>query len=528
MLGFASLQRSVGARVLAAFLLVTTIMVGFGIFCMYQQGQANHRASQMTVRDVIPLEHLRAAQAAHYQSTIFGLVAASLLNPAARADLAKTAQVFEASTEASLAELRASAPSTMVPAVDRIIADRKAFLTAHRAREAATAAGDRAAEAEFDAQAAKLAGQLGGDFDAMANLLREDAAAQRAEIAAATSRVQRVTVVVLVVVALLAVLLGWLVVRSIRRPVSGLMTAIDRLAAGDLSQRNEATGNDEIGRMGDALHRAVAEIRRIVSGVVESAVAVGNSSGTLTATSQRLADAAQATSHRVDEVSSTAARVSTNVSTISTGASEMGTSIREIAQNAAEAALVGEEAVRAAHSTNDIVGKLGESSAEIGNVLRVITSIAEQTNLLALNATIEAARAGDMGKGFAVVAGEVKDLAQETARATEDIGRRVQAIQSDTNAAVGAISEISEIIGRINGYQTMVAAAVEEQAATSAEISRSVAEAAHGTNAIAAAVTEVADATGTTGRAVSDTERASAELTQLSARLQDLVTHFRY
>jgi methyl-accepting chemotaxis protein len=155
---------------------------------------------------------------------------------------------------------------------------------------------------------------------------------------------------------------------------------------------------------------------------------------------------------------------------------------------------VAASAVETARTTSATVAKLGESSTEIGNVLEVITSIAEQTNLLALNATIEAPRAGEAGKGFAVVANEVKELAQETARATEDIARRVEAIQADTGSATDAIASISEIIDRINDYQSAIATAAEEQTATTQEMSRSVGEVASGATAISSTVDGLASA----------------------------------
>ncbi|MET0396627.1 MAG: methyl-accepting chemotaxis protein, partial [Longimicrobiaceae bacterium] len=207
-------------------------------------------------------------------------------------------------------------------------------------------------------------------------------------------------------------------------------------------------------------------------------------------------------------VATAAGQVSTNVQTVSAGSEQMGASIREIAQNAAEVSKVAGQAVTAADATTATVAKLGESSLEIASVVKVITSIAEQTNLLALNATIEAARAGEAGKGFAVVANEVKELAQETAKATEDIAKRVETIQADTEGAVRAIGEISSIIGLINDSQSTIAAAVEEQTATTTEMNRNVAEAATGTQGIAAAITGLAAGTQETNARVADAQRA--------------------
>jgi methyl-accepting chemotaxis protein len=220
--------------------------------------------------------------------------------------------------------------------------------------------------------------------------------------------------------------------------------------------------------------------------------------------------------------------VSTNVQTVSAGSEEMGASIREIAHSTSEAAAVAATAVQAAQAANATVASLGESSREISEVVKVITTIAEQTNLLALNATIEAARAGDAGKGFAVVAGEVKDLAQETARATDDIVRRVDAIQSGTNSAVEAIAQIAAVIGRVNDYQTTIASAVEEQTATTAEMNRSVSDTAQTADEIATNVATVALAAQQTTEGVTQAQQATAELAGMSGNLRALVSQFRY
>ena len=169
------------------------------------------------------------------------------------------------------------------------------------------------------------------------------------------------------------------------------------------------------------------------------------------------------------------------------------------------------------------MSKLGDSSAEIGQIIKVITSIAQQTNLLALNATIEAARAGEAGKGFAVVANEVKELAKETARATEDISQKIEAIQADTGDAVDAIGSISTIIDQINDIQNTIASAVEEQAVTTAEIGRNVSEASRGSTEIAENISSVAGAAGSTAEGATEVQRSAGDLTKMAAELQALV-----
>ena len=220
--------------------------------------------------------------------------------------------------------------------------------------------------------------------------------------------------------------------------------------------------------------------------------------------------------------------MSGSVQAVASSAEEMRATIGEIANSAARASEVAADAVQAAEDAKNTVAKLDDSSTQIEVVIKTITSIAEQTNLLALNATIEAARAGEAGRGFAVVAGEVKDLAQETARATGDISQRVNAIQSDTRQAIEAIARIATVIGQINDHQTTIASTVEEQTTTTGEMTRSITEAATGTSGIAENITSVARATQATTAETDDAKRAAESLADMGRQLQDLVSRFRY
>ncbi|GAB1693700.1 hypothetical protein KRM28CT15_55030 [Krasilnikovia sp. M28-CT-15] len=325
----------------------------------------------------------------------------------------------------------------------------------------------------------------------------------------------------------LAAVLSILVTRSVVRPLSIVVGALGKLAKGDLTATVDIKRKDQLGQLGDALNETVESLRGTVGQLSGHADSLAVASDDLSQVSEQIASSADETSAQAREVTRAAAQVSANVDTVAIGSDEMGASIREIAQNAGEAAAVAAEAVSVAQATNETVGKLGTSSAEVGNVVKLITAIAEQTNLLALNATIEAARAGEAGKGFAVVASEVKDLAQETAKATEDISQRVEAIQADTASAVKAIEQIAGIIDRISEYQTLIAAAVEEQTATTGEMGRNVTEAAESSREIATTIASVAQAAEITTTGVSHSQQSAADLARMGAELRAIVSRFQ-
>ncbi len=316
--------------------------------------------------------------------------------------------------------------------------------------------------------------------------------------------------------------------RAINRRVRKAVTVTKSVAAGDLSLSIDDHGNDEIADISTALDEATGRIRTVFGSISATAQHLRQASNGLTEVAGEVSRSATQTSQQAEVVSRTADEVSTNVQSVAAGGEEMTVSIGEIARNAQEAARVATEAVSSVETTTGQMNKLGESSREIGDVVKLITSIAEQTNLLALNATIEAARAGDAGKGFAVVADEVKQLAQETARATEDISSRVETIQEDADSATSAISQIANVIAQINEFQATIASAVEEQSATTQSINSGVATAADGSSEIARNISGVASAANATTATIGKAEDSARELSTMSDELSRLVAGFRF
>jgi methyl-accepting chemotaxis protein len=363
------------------------------------------------------------------------------------------------------------------------------------------------------------------DFQTLSDKLKDGALNEQNAIVASSKRMAWILATVAMI---LGIGVAVFLTRSITGAMSRMLVMIQEVAANNLTVADmKITSEDEIGLAGKALNGMKNSLHGMIQSISSSAMQVASASEELNATSQQITANSAETSAQSDVVSKAAQAVSQNLQTVATGAEEMGASIKEIAKNATEAAKVATSAVKVAETTTATVAKLGDSSTEIGQVIKVITSIAQQTNLLALNATIEAARAGEAGKGFAVVANEVKELAKETAKATEDISRKIEAIQSDTKAAVDAIGTISGVIHQINDISSTIATAVEEQNATTNEMSRNVSEAAQGSGEISSNIAGVAEAAQGTSRGATDTQKASQQLVETSTQLRRLVEQFK-
>jgi methyl-accepting chemotaxis protein len=358
----------------------------------------------------------------------------------------------------------------------------------------------------------------------------------RAETVSATAisaaRGDLVVATVCLLVGLLLVLgaLGWWLRHDVLKPLEILRGRMASIADGDgdLTRRLGFHREDEIGDLAGEFDRFVIGVQALVGKVAGTAAGLAASAANLSATSEQIATSAHDATRRAESAASAAEQVSSNVASVAGATEEMGSSIREIAHNAHRAAGVAMDAVTMADTTNAAISRLGESSTDIGSVVRLITEIAQQTNLLALNATIEAARAGEAGKGFAVVADEVKDLAQETAKATEDISRRIESVRNDSRDAIEAIEAIRVVIREISDYQITIASAVEEQSATTSEMGRGYSEVATGSAEIARSIAGVASASSATLNGVAAARLTTDELRKVADELKSLVSRFTY
>ena len=330
-------------------------------------------------------------------------------------------------------------------------------------------------------------------------------------------------------VALLVIVLALFLTRGITRPINGLTSRLREIADGDgdLTQRVDDSRADEIGDLATVFNRFVGNIADLVRQIGETAATSSAAAQELSVIAAEMTRQSSDAAAQASMAAAAAEQVSSNVQTVAAASEQMGASIHEIARSASEASTAGRTAVESTEDVNVTIGRLGESSAAIGGVVALINTIAQQTNLLALNATIEAARAGEAGKGFAVVAGEVKELAQETARATDEITTRITQIQADVDTAVSAISTTTAVIGQVNDHQSSIAGAVEEQSATTTAMAANVSEAAVGASSIAENVLSIAGTSQTMVGTIDQVRSAADELARSSQHLDELVGRFR-
>jgi methyl-accepting chemotaxis protein len=359
--------------------------------------------------------------------------------------------------------------------------------------------------------------------------LGADFQAQLDAVTASSQRQRTLGLLLFVITAACAIFLGIMVERQVSGPLQQLSQRLKDIAQGegDLTRRLDIANKDELGEVSSWFNVFMDKLQDVMRRVADSTQQVARASEALNGTSQRITANSAETSSQAGIVTRGTQQVSHNLQSVSTGASEMTTTIQNIATNAHEAAKVAGEAVNTAQAANTTISKLGQSSAEIGEVIKVITSIAQQTNLLALNATIEAARAGEAGKGFAVVANEVKELAKQTAKATEDISRKINAIQTDTRGAVESIGSITSVISQINDISGTIATAVEEQSATTNEMTRNVADAAQGAAEISTNIEGMFKAANSTSIIAEESQKAATELAEMATQLQGLVALFK-
>jgi methyl-accepting chemotaxis protein len=557
-------NRSLRVRMIGAVLVASVTTVGVGAFGINRMSELSAKADDVYTHGTLPVDALRTLQVDWWQlqahiarANIEALPAESRALAQQKATAAaqtlatdiRGAASLPVSPEASAA-YRQFADSTqqylaLVAQIQKIAADAQQQGAAAAAQLAAgpplsPAAQRVVAEKQAAAQAQVQAAMRGpiAQMDKLEVTIIDSGAAATSAASAAASAAAReardayeaartLTIIAITVAVVLSLAIGLLIARSVRRPVNRMRDVLGQVADGNLTVRAGTVGGGaELGEMAQSLDTTLDALGSVFGVINASTRRLTEASGQLNDTADAMAGNARTAATQADEVVASAGAVAASVDTVAAGSAQMESAIREIAHNATEAARVAHQAVGVAEATTQTVGKLGDSSEEIATVIKLINGIAEQTNLLALNATIEAARAGEAGKGFAVVASEVKELAQETARATEDISRRVEAIQTDTAGAVDAISRISTVIGEINDFQATIAAAVEEQTATTNEMNRNVAEAAHGSQGIAAAISGLAAGTQETNQRVADAQLAAAELARMSGELQEAVARF--
>ncbi|BBH66627.1 hypothetical protein ACTI_33120 [Actinoplanes sp. OR16] len=424
-------------------------------------------------------------------------------------------------------EAAAQAPAGMRADYAKVRPDVVAYAESAAATVRAAVA-DRAAAGEqltaFLTAYAALEEELGGLDDEM--LAEVDAVSAQGQDASTTS--SRFIKIAAFVANLITVIVCFFTIRAIRRPLRAMRETLHTLAQRDLTARAPIVARDEFGEMAQELNEALTAIQTTVKATAERVGTLGEASSDLQTLAGELDRSADQTSSQARSADSSAGNVSGSVADMLTATEQLSSSIREIARQTMSAASTTSEATASANRTAEAVSRLSEASREVGDIVQMITNIAEQTNLLALNASIEAARAGQAGKGFAVVATEVKDLAQETAQATGQITARISAIQEMTTSTAEAIQAIAEVIGRIDDGQRTIAAAVEQQTATTDQLARDVGAVSSAAGQISGTVSHITASSASTAEGANTTRHSAELVSTAAAEIRGLIGQFRY
>jgi len=518
----AGVRWTVGRRIAALGVLFLAALVVTGGVGLHQSSQAASEAGTAfavteALSNTVDTQHTASVVLADSYRLTTALSAAERTEVVNQLDehAADLRDHLAALQSARLADLQAPM-ATFVPAVEAVL---------NVAKEVDRVSGAPSPELLARVQGAWDAFDVASD--AIKTMLQKDSDATSAAANAGADRARLLIALSAGVAVPLVALAMWIITRAVAAPVNQTRSVLERVAEGDFTQRVAARTNDDLGAMAAALNTTIERVGEAIGSIRREADELTTASGRLDGVSELVAAGAQRVTNEATSVSGNAESVTSDIQSVAAGSEQMQASIAEIARNAADATQIVGEAVRIAEAANVIMSKLGTSSAEIEEVARVITSIADQTNLLALNATIEAARAGEAGKGFAVVASEVKELAQETGKATQGIGTRIEAIQSDSADAMAALQRISRTINRVQEIQQTIASAVEEQSASTQEISSSVQRIAGHTGDIATRIGTVTDASHEASSAAGRTRDAAGELAGTAGSLQAIVARFR-